>query len=241
MNTNTPIKQSPHQPETTRYVARWLVRESMGVVMMAAILSLAAGRLDWMAGWALVTITALWVAATALVVIPRYPELLAERVGPRQGSKTWDTIILGVYGLITIVRYIVAGLDERFGWTGGFSAPVQVVGFVVAVAGYGLVVWATGTNAYFSQTARIQKERGHRVVTSGPYRFVRHPAYIGMILFELASAIMLASWWALLFSAVASLLFIVRTTLEDRMLQAELPGYTDYARQTRFRLLPGVW
>lgn len=241
MNAHTSIKQPLHQSDNTRSVVRWLVREVMGIVMMALILLLAAGRLDWVAGWALVIITALWVAATALVVIPRYPELLTERVGPRKGSKTWDTIILSLYGLITIVRYIVAGLDERFGWTGGFSVPLQVVGFMIAALGYGLVVWATGTNAYFSQTVRIQNERGHKVVTGGPYRFVRHPAYIGIILFELASAIMLGSWWALLLSGVSSLLFITRTALEDRTLQAELPGYRDYAQRTHYRLLPGVW
>jgi protein-S-isoprenylcysteine O-methyltransferase Ste14 len=213
----------------------------MGIVMMAAILFLAAGRLDWMMGWALVIITALWVAATALVVIPRNPELLAERVRPKKGTKTWDTIILSIYGLITIARYIAAGLDVRFGWTTGISVPVQVVALIIAVAGYGLVVWATGTNAYFSQTARIQSERGHKVVSGGPYHFVRHPGYIGVILFELASAIMLGSWWALVLSGVSSLLFIVRTALEDRMLHDELPGYADYARQTRYRLFPGIW
>jgi protein-S-isoprenylcysteine O-methyltransferase Ste14 len=241
MNTQLPLNQSTQQSETTRQVARWLVREFMGIVMMAAILFLAAGRLDWMMGWALVIITALWVAATALVVIPRNPELLAERVRPKKGTKTWDTIILSIYGLITIARYIAAGLDVRFGWTTGISVPVQVVALIIAVAGYGLVVWATGTNAYFSQTARIQSERGHKVVSGGPYHFVRHPGYIGVILFELASAIMLGSWWALVLSGVSSLLFIVRTALEDRMLHDELPGYADYARQTRYRLFPGIW
>jgi protein-S-isoprenylcysteine O-methyltransferase Ste14 len=213
----------------------------MGTIMMAAILCLSAGRLDWMAGWVLVIMTALWVAATALVVIPRHPELLAERVGPKKGTKTWDIIILGIYGVVGLARYVVAGLDVRLGWSTGISVPAQVVGCVFAALGYGLVVWATGTNAFFAQTARIQVERGHTVVTSGPYRLMRHPAYVGMILFELASAIMLGSWWALLLSIISSVLFIVRTGFEDRMLHDELQGYTDYARHTRYRLFPGVW
>jgi len=241
MNTQLPLNQSRQQSETARYVVRWLVREFMGLVLMAAILCLSVGRLDWVMGWFLVIITALWVAATALVVIPRNPELLAERVGPRKGTKSWDTIILGIYGLITLVRYVVAGLDVRFGWTTGISFPFQVVGLLIAVAGYGLVVWATGTNAYFSQTARIQTERGHTVVTSGPYGLVRHPAYVGIILFELASAIMLGSLWALLLSGVSSALFIVRTGFEDSMLRDELQGYADYAQHTRYRLFPGLW
>jgi protein-S-isoprenylcysteine O-methyltransferase Ste14 len=241
MNAPTSIKQPFHQPEVTRKVMRWLARESMGIVMMAVILLLSAGRTDWLAGWTLAVITALWVAATALVVIPRYPELLAERVSPRKGSKTWDVIIISIYGFITIARYVVAGLDVRFGWSTGISIPAQVIGFMIAVAGYALVVWATGANAYFSQTVRIQNERGHKVVTNGPYQFVRHPAYIGIILFELASAIMLGSWWALLLSSVSSVLFIVRTALEDRTLQAELQGYREYAQRVHYRLLPGIW
>jgi protein-S-isoprenylcysteine O-methyltransferase Ste14 len=241
MDTQLPLNQSGHESETSHKVVRWLVRESMGTVMMAVILFLSAGRIEWVAGWALVIITALWVTATALVVIPRYPELLAERVGPKKGTKPWDTIILSIYGLVTLVRYIVAGLDVRFGWTTGISDSAQIVAFIIAAMGYGLVVWSTGTNAYFSQTARIQTERGHRVVTSGPYHFVRHPGYIGMILFELASAIMLGSWWALLLSGVSSVLFVVRTSFEDKMLQGELHGYTDYAQHTRYRLIPGIW
>lgn len=241
MNSQLPLNQLEHQSETTRQVARWLVREIMGTVMMAVILFLTAGRLDWIMGWALIIITALWVAATAFVVIPRNPELLAERVGPKKGTKTWDTIILSIYGLTTIARYIVAGLDVRFGWTTKFSVPLQVVALVIAIAGYGVVVWATGTNAYFSQTVRIQTERRHCVVTSRPYQYVRHPAYVGIILFELASAIMLGSWWALLLSGVSSMLFILRTTLEDQTLQAELPGYKEYTQHTRYRLFPGLW
>lgn len=241
MNSQLVPDQVGQARKTSHQIRRWFVRETMGTVMMAVILFLAAGRLDWLAGWALVILTALWVAATALVVIPRYPELLAERVGPKKGSKTWDTIILGLYGLLTLVRYVVAGLDVRYEWSTGISTSAQIIGFIIAAVGYGMVVWATGTNAFFAQTARIQTERGHHVITDGPYQFVRHPAYLGMILFELASAIMLGSWWALLISGIASGLFVVRTGFEDRMLHNELQGYPDYAQYTRYRLLPGVW
>lgn len=233
--------QSLHDSSTTQKVMRWIVREIMGTIMLGAILLLAAGRVDWVAGWALIILTVLWVVATALVVIPRHPDLLAERIGPKQGAKSWDTAILGIYGLLTMVRYVVAGLDVRNQWSTGFAPSAQVAGLIIAAAGYGLVVWAMGANAYFSQTVRIQTERGHRVATGGPYHFIRHPSYTGLILFELASAVMLASWWALLLSGVASILFVVRTALEDRTLQAELAGYTGYAQKTRYRLLPGIW
>jgi protein-S-isoprenylcysteine O-methyltransferase Ste14 len=154
----------------------------MGTVMLAAMLFLSAGRLDWVMGWALVGTTAIWIGATALAVIPRNPELLAERVGPRKGAKTWDAAIMGIVGLGTMARCIVAGLDVRYGWTAGIALVLQITAGVIAALSYALVVWATASNAFFSQIVRIQKERGHSVATGGPYQFVRHPSYIGTIL-----------------------------------------------------------
>jgi len=241
MNANTSVKQPGHQLETTRNIVRFLVREAMGLLMLAAILFLSAGRLDWVWGWALVGITFLWVSATALILIFRSPELIGERLGPRKGAKTWDAAIMSVLGLATIARCMVAGLDERFGWTTGISLPLQIAALTVAVLGYALVVWATASNVFFSQIVRIQKERGHTVVTGGPYRFMRHPGYVGTILFELAVPVMLGSWWALIPGGLSALLLVIRTALEDRTLLEELDGYQDYAQQTRYRLLPGIW
>ena len=233
-------RQSP-QSGTTRKVVRWLVRETLGVLMLAAILFLSASRWDWVMGWALIGITVIWVAATALVVIPKNPELLAERVGPRKGAKTWDAAIMSVVGLAMMARLVVAGLVERFGWTMGISLSLQITALAVAVLGYALVVWATAANAFFSQIVRIQKERGHTVATGGPYQFVRHPGYVGTILVELATPIMLGSWWALIPGGLGALLFVVRTALEDRTLREELEGYREYAQRVRYRLLPGIW
>jgi protein-S-isoprenylcysteine O-methyltransferase Ste14 len=102
-------------------------------------------------------------------------------------------------------------------------------------------VWATGVNAFFSQVVRIQSERGHTVISSGPYRYVRHPAYVGMILVVMGAPIMLGSWWALIPGVISAALTIIRTALEDKTLQAELPGYVEYSEHTRYRLMPGVW
>ncbi len=241
MNTTTSVEQPGHQPETTRTMVRFLVREAMGLLMLAAILFLSAGRLDWVWGWALVGTTFLWASATALVLILRSPELIAERLGPRKGAKTWDTVIMSIVGLATIARCMVAGLDERFGWTTRISPPLQVATLAVAMLAYALVVWATASNAFFSQIFRIQKERGHTVATGGPYRYVRHPGYVGTILFELAVPVMLGSWWALIPGGLSALLFVVRTALEDKALLDELDGYREYAERTRYRLLPGIW
>jgi len=241
MNANTSVEQPGRQSETTRTIVRFLVREAMGLLMLAAILFLPAGRLDWVMGWALIGITFLWASATALVGILRTPGLLAERLGPRKGAKTWDTVIMSIVGLATIARCIVAGLDVRFGWTTGISLPFQIATLAIAMVGYALVVWATAANAFFSQIVRIQKERGHTVATGGPYQFVRHPGYVGTILFELATPIMLGSWWALIPGGLSALLFVVRTALEDKTLLEELDGYREYAERTRYRLLPGIW
>jgi len=117
----------------------------------------------------------------------------------------------------------------------------EIAALAVCALGYALFVWATASNTFFSQIVRIQSERGHTVVTGGPNRHLRHPAYAGAIPYELAAPILLASWWALIAGGLGALLLIVRTALEDRTLQAELPGYREYARRVRVRLLPGVW
>jgi len=224
-----------------RTIVRFVVREVMGAVLLGVALFWAAGRLDWWAAWALIGLTLAWSAATAIVILRVSPDLLAERLGRAKGGKKWDRAIMGVVGLLILARPVVAGLDQRYGWTSGISLPAQIAALVVCVLGYALVVWATGSNAYFSQIVRIQGERRHAVAMGGPYRWVRHPAYVGTILTELAAPILLASWWALIPSAVSIILFVVRTALEDKTLREELPGYAEYAGKVRWRLLPGLW
>ncbi len=241
MNTQPALKASQASPSVTRGVARWLIREIAGLLMLLAILFLCAGRTDWLMGWALVIIMALWVGGTAAVVIPRHPQMLAERVGPRRGTKTWDAVIVGAYGALRLVQYAVAGFDVRYGWSTDFPFPLMVIALVITTLGYALVVWSTGANAFFAQTVRIQSERGHTVVSGGPYHFVRHPGYVGSILTDVATPLMLGSWFALIPGVVSAVLFVIRTVLEDRTLQAELPGYNEYAARVRYRLLPGVW
>jgi protein-S-isoprenylcysteine O-methyltransferase Ste14 len=200
-----------------------------------------AGRLDWLPAWGLVVLTFAWTAATLVVTLRAHPALLAERLGPRKGAKAWDTAIMSVLGLLMLARLILAGLDQRFGWIGDVPALVQGLAFAGVALGYALVIWATRTNAFFSQIVRIQTERGHGVVTDGPYRWVRHPAYAGAILTEIAIPLLLDSWWVLTLGVLGALLIVLRTALEDRMLLQELPGYVDYARSVRFRLAPGIW
>jgi protein-S-isoprenylcysteine O-methyltransferase Ste14 len=220
----------------TKLIGRYAIRETLNIVGMGVALFWSAGRVDWWPAWAALAVMLAWMMATAIVIFRLNTDLLAERLGPRK-----DTAIVSSLGLITLVRYIIAGLDQRFGWTGGFPFVAQIVALIVCFLGYALFVWATASNAYFSQIIRIQSERGHVVVTGGPYHHVGHPAYLGAILYELTVPVLLASWWALLVSGLSAILLILRTALEDHTLQTELTGYADYTRRVRYRLLPGIW
>jgi protein-S-isoprenylcysteine O-methyltransferase Ste14 len=208
---------------------------------MGVALFWAAGRLDWWPAWAALAVMTAWTTAMTLIIVRLNPGLLAERLGPRRGTKNWDTAIVSLLGLTQLVRYIVAGLDQRYGSTGDFPLPAQVVALILCALGYALFVWAAASNTFFSQLIRIQAERGHTVATGGPYRIVRHPAYLGAMVYELAVPFLLGSWWALPVSLMSAALITLRTALEDRTLQAELAGYADYARRVKARLLPGIW
>ena len=135
----------------------------------------------------------------------------------------------------------MAGLDVRFGWTRELSVAWHSAGAVVLAVGLGLSAWAMIANAYFSTAVRIQSDRGHTVCRTGPYRFVRHPGYVGFILQSLGTPFLLGSLWTLVPGITATVLMIIRTSLEDRTLQAELPGYRDFVQEVRYRLVPGIW
>jgi protein-S-isoprenylcysteine O-methyltransferase Ste14 len=229
-------------PNKRGSVARWIMRELSGTAMAGLILFIASWRWNWTAAWALVGIYAATFLAQAIILIPRSPELLAERSERmRQGTKSWDKRLLPFYGISTLALLVVAGLDRRLNWGPALPAFVQYLGLGLALLGNGLVTWAMVANAFFAFSVRIQEERGQKVATGGPYKIVRHPGYTGASLFALGTAFLLGSPLSLIPAAAAILLLVVRTSLEDRTLKAELDGYADYSQRTRFRLLPGIW
>jgi len=220
----------------------WAIKGVLYKAYVAAVLMLSAGRWDWAAGWIYVGIFLAFDAASALLVIPRNPELLIERVTRKQGVADWDKVIMPLAaGFLPLVGWIIAGLDLRFGWAPAVRPGLQAAGLVLTVIGYAVVAWAMGANAFFSAVVRIQEERGHRVASSGPYRWIRHPGYLGAILFSGAVPFLLGSWWALIPGFFSILLYVIRTDLEDKMLIKELPGYADYAESVKFLLIPGIW
>jgi protein-S-isoprenylcysteine O-methyltransferase Ste14 len=211
------------------------------LIVQAVLLFGGAGRLDWPWAWVYLGISLATVLINGTILLRTSPETVAERGRPKE-VQSWDKIVSGIGGLAMYLALpLVAGLDMRFGWTPALSLPWHVAGAVVLTVGYGLTAWAMNSNAYFSTAVRIQSERGHTVCRSGPYRFVRHPGYVGMTLQSLGMPFLLGSFWALLPALVAAIAMAIRTALEDRMLQAELPGYREYAREVRSRLVPGIW
>ena len=174
----------------------------------------------------------------------RHPGLLAERakLGKNIDVKPWDKV-LGLLMAISLsfTLIIVAGLDHRFKWSPVFPIWLNIIGFVLIVTGYAFATWALVENRFFSTMVRIQTDRGHTVCDSGPYRLVRHPGYAGNILPLLGIVLALGSVWTLIPAAVAMIIIVIRTVLEDRTLQAELPGYQDYVRRVHYRLIPRIF
>ncbi|MCG2783644.1 MAG: isoprenylcysteine carboxylmethyltransferase family protein [Anaerolineae bacterium] len=221
---------------------RWLRRETIGNLVLIAILFGLVGRWDWWNGWALSAVYLLWSLGTIIFILPVNPQMLAERARPQKGYKNWDFMMVSIMGLLIFATYIVACLDVRFGWATPFPLWAQITGLVVAVLGYDVILmWSMVSNAYFTAIVRIQTDRQHTVATGGPYRFVRHPGYVGTILCYLATPFLLGSPWALIPAVLAVGILVARTGREDKTLQAELLGYKEYTQQTRYRLVPGVW
>ena len=174
----------------------------------------------------------------------RHPGLTAERqnVEKIQNAKAWDKVLAPLMALsISFPLMIVAGLDHRFRWSPVFPLWLIVLGIFLTAIGYAISTWAFIENRFFSSVVRIQTDRGHAVCDSGPYRIVRHPGYAGNVLPLLGIVLTLNSLWTLIPAAMALVIAVIRTALEDRTLQEELPGYKEYARRVRYRLFPGVY
>jgi len=174
----------------------------------------------------------------------RHPGLTAERQNSEsiQNAKPWDKVLAPLMAVsIGFPVVIVAGLDHRYNWSSEFPLWLIMTGFMLISLGYAFAAWAFAENRFFSSVVRIQTDRGHVVCDSGPYRFVRHPGYAGNMLALFGIVLALGSVWVLIPAAVAFIITVIRTGLEDRTLQEELPGYRDYARRVRYRLIPGIY
>ena len=198
---------------------------------------------DWWEAWVYAIIGILGFAISRVLAARRHPDLLAERARflQHENAKPWDKLLSPLVGLGGGLIPLVAGLDALFDWSPPFSLPVKILALVIILAGYALGSYALIENRFFSGMVRIQTDRGHQVVSSGPYRWIRHPGYTGALLTYLATPLFLDSRWAFLPVIFITIVLVIRTSLEDKILQDELQDYSDYARRVRYRLLPGVW
>lgn len=222
-------------------MARWQL-VSVGLtypVLIAGILFGAAGRWDVPMFWAYV---GLWFTLGMIVTLTADLDLARERWRPGGESKD-NLAALRLLGMLLMGgQWVIAGLDVgRYHWSDTVPIGVQALGLAGLTAALAVVRWAQSVNRFFSSAIRIQRDRGHHVVTSGPYRYVRHPGYTAFSLGWICSALILGSWWSLVPSLAFIALLVRRTAVEDRFLQAELEGYAEYARKVRYRLLPGLW
>jgi protein-S-isoprenylcysteine O-methyltransferase Ste14 len=240
----SPLGTASSPARSATGVTRGLIKRGVQLLLSGAIMALAmlapAGRLDWWQAWAFLGIYFGAILFNALVVLRHDPELAAERAETGPNAKSWDRLLRSLLTLLTLLVLVAAGLDARLGWS-HLPLAVTMAGLLLIVAGNAVVSWAMSANRFYSRVVRIQYDRGQQVCTTGPYRFVRHPGYVGSIVYSLATPFALGSSWATIPALLVVLVFGIRTALEDRTLRAELEGYPEYAARVRFKLLPGVW
>jgi len=209
------------------------------LALIIAITFIGAGRIDYWQGWIYNGLNIIFLMLSYFL-LPR--ELIEERLKPKEGMKKWDKICSIVSMPVSFAILIISILDGgRFDWEPRIPILVVIIGVVVYTIGQIIILWAKKVNKFFSIVVRIQKDRGQTVCKDGPYRFVRHPGYLGGLLYIIVTPLVLSSFWGLIPAVIAVVLLFIRTYLEDKTLQRELEGYTDYTSEARYRLLPGIW
>jgi len=223
--------------------SRVIVQLLIFIVIIPFLPLLISLRWYWWEAWVYATVYILNFAISRVLAARRHPDMVAERARSMQheNAKHWDKLLAPFLGLGGVLVMVVAGLDALFEWSLTFSLLLKILSLLIILAGYGLGSYALIENCFFSGMVRIQTDRDHQVVSSGPYRWLRHPGYAGALLTYLATPFFLDSLWAILPTISICILMVVRTALEDRFLQNELKGYHDYSMRVRYRLLPGIW
>jgi protein-S-isoprenylcysteine O-methyltransferase Ste14 len=222
---------------------RWLLQTLVFILIFGSSLFFSSGQWDWLMAWAYLGVSGLSQVIIGLFLVPNNPELVAERTQLKASPEAqWDRPLVGIvslFGPISIL--IVAGLDQRLGWTSLVPPAIQLIALGIVALGSLLTIWAMVSNRYFYGHVRVEKERGHSVANSGPYQAMRHPGYAGAIIFDLATPLLLNSFWAFIPAFIVTLFIFLRTALEDRYLMSELPSYRAYAQKVRYHLIPGIW
>jgi protein-S-isoprenylcysteine O-methyltransferase Ste14 len=214
----------------------------LGIGIMCTFLFIPAGTLKWWTAWILIGIYFFAVCVGVPFLQIEDPELVKERHQVKKDVKSWDKIIVTLFSLVFLpLTLITSGLDYRFGWSSYFSVTLQSLALIAGILSFILIFWGISSNTHFESYVRIQDDRDHKTISTGPYQYVRHPGYAGMALSALTIPLTSRSWWALIPGGIATILIGIRTVVEDRTLQAELEESYEYKKQVRYRLIPEIW
>ncbi len=225
------------------FTLRVVIQMTLVVLVAPFLPMIVSGQWDWWQAWAYAVASISAFIVSRVIANRRHPDLIKERARfmEAKDTKPWDKVLAPMLGLGSILILVAAGLEKYYVQTPASSLIWNLIALFGILLGYGFSSWALIENRFFSGTVRIQTERGHHVVSTGPYRIVRHPGYAGGMLGYLFIPLLLDSLWAWIPTLLLCIVMVVRTALEDKTLQAELPGYKEFAQKTRYRLLPGVW
>jgi protein-S-isoprenylcysteine O-methyltransferase Ste14 len=228
--------------EERNLIRRLMTQNTVWIVTLGVLLFVPAGSLDWPAAWLFLATLGFLGIVGGFWFVKINPGLLAERMRPmiQKDQPKADKVFILAMGLVSMIWLIVMGLDQRYQWS-DMSAGFQVLGFVLFMLSLAISFWAMRENAFAAPVVKIQAERGHQVIRTGPYALVRHPMYSGAIFFFLGVSLLLGSWWGATITPIFIGLFAGRVVIEESTLLAGLPNYRDYTEQVRYRLLPGIW
>ena len=223
-------------------IAKLLLQNTIVVVAMGALLFAMAGSLDWPAAWVMLIVSAILGPACGLWLAKTDPALLAERLRPtfQANQPAADKIFMLIFFLALLLWLVAIGLDRR---ANASDVPLllQALGLAMYLLSIAFIMWVFRENSFAAPVVKVQAARHQRVISSGPYAFVRHPMYSGVMLYFLGIPLLLGSWWGVALAPVFTLLFAIRARIEERALIEGLPGYADYAERVRYRLVPGLW
>ena len=195
--------------------------------------------MGWSLGWVYVWLFASVLITNLFCVLRWNPVLIGRRIGYKKGTKSWDLVWFALFLPIMIAVYAVAIMES--GWVSMAPDGAWLLGLMMFITGWVLLIWCHIVNPFLEKTVRIQTDHGHHVIETGPYAYVRHPFYVGIILWLFSAPLMLMSNWAFIPAILASFGLVIRTILEDRTLHRELTGYADYSTRVRVRFIPGIW
>lgn len=223
-------------------IAKLLLQNTSFVIGMGALLFAAASTLDWLGAWTYLIASALIGPACGLWLARTDPALLAERMRltAREEQPTADKIFMLVLVVVVVLWLVAMGLDRRFDGA-RLGVPLMLLGLALYLVSMVLILWVFRTNSFAAPVVKVQTERDHHVISTGPYALVRHPMYTSIMLFFVGVPLLLGSTWGLAFAPLFFVMFAIRTRIEERTLVAGLQGYADYTARVRYRLVPGLW